>query len=242
MRRFLTTFFCLTVFCGVMFYVVCVPRERSNVRAVAGVIDLRDADLSGGVYALAGEWEFYWERLLEPGYFVAGGRQEGGRSLIQVPSSWTGAGYPNFGYATYRITVLAGDAEDLMVYIPEITFAASVWVNGVLVQSAGRVGRSRDEEKTVKMNDILNLPVKNGVAEIVVQASNFERLFASGLRYNFLLGKGSVISRVMFLRWGAVAGISGAFMAIAIYHFMLWGFRRHRDEIIYLFFAVTCLI
>ncbi|GHS99221.1 hypothetical protein AGMMS50276_22430 [Synergistales bacterium] len=242
MRRFLLTFACVIALSGGAFYVISVPHERPGVLASAGVLDLRSADLRGSVYALAGEWEFYWERLIEPADFAAGISHEGGKSLIRVPSSWTEAGYPDFGYATYRMTILTGDAEELMVYIPEITFAASVWINGSLVQRAGRVGRSRGDEMTAKMNNILNLPIRGGAAEIVVQASNFERLFVSGLRFNFLVGRGSVLSRVMLSRWAAVTGISGAFAVIALYHLMLWGFRRGRDEIIYMFFAAASLI
>ncbi|MDR1580469.1 MAG: hypothetical protein LBS35_08930 [Synergistaceae bacterium] len=240
--RFLLTFICLAALSGGAFYVVSVPHERSFALASAGVFDLRGADLRGGVYALAGEWEFYWKRLLDPADFAAGGGAEDGKSLIDVPSSWTEAGYPNFGYATYRIIILTGDADDLMIYVPEITFAASVWINGELVHRAGRVGRSRGEEITAKMNDILNLPTREGAAEIVVQVSNFERMFVSGLRFNFLVGRGSVLSRVMLSRWAAVAGISGACAVIALYHLMLWGFRRGRNEIIYLFFAAASFV
>jgi signal transduction histidine kinase len=242
MRRFLLTFVCLAALSGGAFYVVSVPRERSGVLASAGVLDLRNADLRGGVYALAGEWEFYWERLLEPADFAAGVGAEDGKTLLRVPSSWTEAGYPSLGYATYRLTVLTGDAGEFMIYVPEISFAASVWINGDLVQKAGRVGRSRDEETTAKMNDILNLPAKDGVVEIVVQVSNFERLFISGLRFNFLVGQGSALSRALLSRWAAAAGLSGAFAVIALYHFMLWGFRRGRDEIVYLFFAAASLV
>jgi two-component system sensor histidine kinase ChiS len=242
MKRFLLTFVCLAALSGGAFYIVSMPREHSVALSSAGILDLRGADLRDNVYALAGEWEFYWERLLEPADFAAGVGSESEKSLIRVPSSWTEAGYPNFGYATYRVTILAGDAEELMIYVPEISFAASVWINGTLVQRAGRVGRSRDEEITAKMNDILNLPIIGGVAEVVVQVSNFERLFVSGLRFNFLVGRESVLSRVMLSRWAAVAGISGAFAVIALYHFMLWGFRRGRDEIIYMFFAAASLI
>ncbi|MDR1019989.1 MAG: hypothetical protein LBL73_04440 [Synergistaceae bacterium] len=240
MRRFLLTFVCLAALSGGAFYVVSMPRGYSVAPASSGVLDLRGADLRAGVYALAGEWEFYWERLLEPADFAAGGLD--GKSLIWIPSSWTKAGYPSFGYATYRMTILTKDAEELMIYVPEISFAASVWINGALVQRAGRVGRSRGEEITAKMNDILNLPTRGGVSEIVVQASNFERLFVSGLRFNFLVGRGSALSRVMLSRRASVAGISGAFAVIALYHFMLWGFRRGRDEIIYMFFAAAGLI
>ena len=36
-------------------------------RAADGVVDLRDWDFeSGRVLSLQGEWELYWERLMEP--------------------------------------------------------------------------------------------------------------------------------------------------------------------------------
>ncbi|MDR1621610.1 MAG: hypothetical protein LBS00_04465, partial [Synergistaceae bacterium] len=112
MRRFFLTFVCLAALSAGAFYVVSVPRGRPVAPASAGVLDLRSADLSAGVYALTGEWEFYWERLLEPADFAAGVKD--GKSLILVPSSWTEAGYPGFGYATYRLRILTKDAEELM--------------------------------------------------------------------------------------------------------------------------------
>jgi len=52
-------------------------------------------------FELSGDWEFYWNQLLDPGDFP---NQE--PKCIHVPGSWHRQGYPTIGYATYRITFL----------------------------------------------------------------------------------------------------------------------------------------
>jgi hypothetical protein len=163
---------------------------------------------------------------------------------------WSGAGYPDFGCATYRLTVLLPNAKNLMIHISEVTSASSVWINGTRVYDAGRValtGGHGTGEIPAKANALLSLPVMpsgaDGAVEIVVQTSNHERPNASGLCYNFHVGSDAALTRFLFTRLAILTGIVGAFAAIGLYHAMLYFFQRGpKGEIIYLIFSALCLV
>ncbi len=81
--------------------------------SVRGVLDLRDWNFTkDGPLNLDGEWEFYWDRLIEPSDFTKrADRKDCG--FISVPGLWEsckvhGADLPGNGYATYRLKIISG--------------------------------------------------------------------------------------------------------------------------------------
>ncbi|MDR1471075.1 MAG: hypothetical protein LBS75_00990 [Synergistaceae bacterium] len=251
MRRFLLTLLCIAAISAAVFYVVSVPRVRTDIRAVEGIIDLRGADFAGGLYALAGEWEFYWDRFCTPEELRAQGGENNPNlptldsALVHVPGSWHGAGFYRLGHGTYRLTVLIPEANGLTIYVPEIRSASAVWVNDRKIHGAGRVGTDRDEEIPRPKNGIYDLRADNGCAplsemEIVVQVSSYDRFFG-GIRNNFHIGADSMLLRWAVGRWASAASLAGAFLVIGLYHFMLWLFQRPRYSV-YLMFAIHCAV
>jgi hypothetical protein len=238
MKRFLLTFFCIVAISAGVFYAVSVPHERTDVKAVCGVLDLRDANLDGDVFALGGEWEFYWDRLYEPADF-AEGIPDGKKTFIKTPMAWNGAGYPRIGRATYRLLLRLPEIKPGL-YVPEILAASSVWVNGEKVFSAGSIGTDAEDSVPCSKNEILPLSLRGGVAEIVVQASNFHRM-NGGVCHAFRVGSESRLIRWAFSRWFMLSGLAGAFFLVGVYHVMLYLSRREmRNDFIYLVFAGYC--
>ena len=252
MRRFLLIFFCIAAISGAVFDVVSVSHDRV-VPAVNGVLDLRREEseaLAKNVYTLGGEWEFYWGRLYEPEDFADGLPEE--KNLVSVPSSWNRHGYPRIGYGTYRLTLRTPGDANVMMYVPEILSAAAVWVNGEKIFSAGQVGRDRESFVSYAKSDLVVLPegTAPGAFEIVVQASNYEKI-NGGIRHAFRVGLGSrenPLTRALFGRWCALAGVAGAFFVIGLYYLALFLFQRgearghERGDRIYLVFAASCLL
>jgi hypothetical protein len=236
MKRFYIIFACIVIICVASFYYISLPRGVSAAPAVGGVIDLAGADFTDTIFKLDGEWEFYYDRLLTPEDF-AGGAPEGG-AFIPVPGSWTAAGYPLEGFATYRLTVLT-DEQDLTVLIPEILYSSVLWVNGQEVFAAGVVGRTQAETVPGVRNAFVNIRPENGKLEFILQAANYE-WFVSGQMYDIQLGRGGVLLVDAMIRRVLLASVIGAFLAMSLYHFTL--FLHRRGEGVYLAFALLTLV
>src|SRR6266516_1384237 len=55
------------------------------------------------VISLAGDWEFYWHKLLRPEDFK--NKIDLSPHYLLVPGSWHNQGYPLLGYGTYRARI-----------------------------------------------------------------------------------------------------------------------------------------
>ncbi|MGD8264333.1 MAG: hypothetical protein PVG70_12205 [Desulfobacterales bacterium] len=85
--------------------------SKNPPKAINGVLDLNNWDLKkDGPIDLSGEWEFYWNKHLNPKDFSKSNPPEK-TGLMRVPGCWNGylqEGKPlsGDGYATYRLKVL----------------------------------------------------------------------------------------------------------------------------------------
>lgn len=235
MRRFLMTLLCILVLCSAVFLFSVLPPNTSGSPAANGVLDITGIDFSSSIAKLEGEWEFYHGRLYTPSD-LADALPD--RELIAVPGAWTDQGYPMYGYATYRLTVLTGRKEALMLYLPEVMAAAEIWVNGRHVFQAGRVGNSSEMFQTANRNEFLTLSPVEGKIEMVIQVANYEQ-DGSGLFYPLYLGKSEVLLRRLFGQRMVLAATLGGILLIGLYHLILFGFRRR--EKIYLVFCAICV-
>ena len=109
-----------------------------------GLLDLSQLNLKNEEIPLDGQWEFYWNQLLEPEEVDQGKMS----SYVNFPSSWTKystdeAVISGNGYATYRLTFVASENEILALKIPKVRTAYLLWVNGNLVTSTGKVGNNQ---------------------------------------------------------------------------------------------------
>ncbi len=240
MKKLFYTFFCIAAISGAVFYAVSMPHEPL-AEAEGGVLDLRGAAFEGRTWRLGGEWEFYWGRLYEP----ADLSEEPPKTFIPVPSSWNSHGYPGTGYATYRLRLLAPENAPIMLYVPEILSAGTVWINGEKVFSAGRVGTGRDSFVSYAKSGLVRAAAADGVFEIIVRAANYEKL-NGGLRHTFKVGLGEAenpLPHSLLGRWCLLAALMGAFIVIGSYQ-LFFAFQRDHQRVspIYLVFALICLL
>ncbi len=191
--------------------------------------------------ALTGKWEFYWQQLLTPQDF----RQEKHlpKHYAKVPSSWTSIldkkeqRYPAYGYATYRLKLNLPTNEAWGLYIPKIWSANKVWINGVLMLERGKVTTSAEGYENQIIEKLIPLPTNQ--VEIVVQVSNYD-IFIAGLVQPFRVGVykqmyvHQELSNAFNLMW------LGCLLLMAIYHFILYLYRRKNIYVLY--FGIACTL
>lgn len=249
MKRFLTVFLVIGGLCAALFLTASKPFVSDGAEARAGVLDVRETDFQSSVYALKGEWEFYYGELYEPEELpVAGGTAAEGIGLkgtgdagveyIDLPGPWTRKGYPALGCATYRLRILTEPGQVLMFYIPEIMSSSVIWVNGEVFYRAGQVGLTDEETITGVRNELLAAAAPDGVLELVVQAANY-RMNGSGIFYPILIGRDTVLIHHVFWQRVMVAAALGGILLMGAYHLFLYLFRR--KERLYLTYSLTCL-
>lgn len=215
-------------------------------RAASGVLELSGSDFhSGKPIKLAGEWEFYWEELLDPADFHGPDRPRPA-ALLSVPGGWnafvTEAGRIGaVGYATYRLQIhLPDDIPDdgfshpqLALHIPWTFTAYRLWINGNPVASNGAVGRSRDEMVPEFLPVTVPFEADMDTIELIVHVSNFVHR-TGGLWNAPLLGTYAQVSRYQFVRRLIDTVIIGAVLFMAMYHLVLCALLKARSPSFYL--------
>lgn len=144
--------------------------------AQQGEIELSEWNYeANGIVNLQGEWEFYWNRLYEPGQIP----KSRNNFYIQVPSNWRGKSHPQgtlpmTGYGTYRLIIHHGMAGTYMgIRIPYTGTAYKMYVDEVLLSKNGTVGRSREETTPQYVNKNVYFHPRDNTSEIVMQVANF---------------------------------------------------------------------
>jgi hypothetical protein len=202
-----------------------------------GILDLSGADFSSGIYPLDGEWELYYGKLYTPEDF-AGGVPDG-REFVRMPGGWLDMGYSVPAHGTFRLTLETGEAQRLMLHVPEIADAGVVWLNGEKVYEAGEMGADGRFTRSIQ-NGFVALGAENGVTEIVIQAASEPGFALGGLTYSAWVGSESLMLRDSMFRRVMLAGVIGAILMMALYHFVL--FLGSRKDKIYLWYVLYVLV
>lgn len=235
--RFILILLVMLLICGAMYWAMSAPRYKTARQTVGGMLDFTGADFSNDLFALNCEWEFYFDKLYTPADFAGGEPGASGeKSYIPVPLSWSDAGYPLYGCATYRLVIQTAEPE-LMILIPQISDSSIVWINGQKVFEAGRPGRTKEESVVSFRNSFVVFHPENGQAEIIVQASN-SGWVGGGLHYALEIGRPDNLLRDAMTRRIVLGLFIGALMIIGLYHAVL--FLHSRKDWAYLTFFLFC--
>lgn len=120
------------------------------------------------VVYLDGDWEFYWDELI-----LTSSRKETAPVLSPVPSRLPGLSkdYHAAGICSYRLTIQTTHAQENMVlYIPNIGTAYTIYVDGTIVCQSGAV--STDYDQRFADNPPVVTPFTlAGSQEVVIEAA-----------------------------------------------------------------------
>jgi len=206
---------------------------QATTLAKAGLINLQQYQLKDMAVTLDGEWEFYWNQLLEPDQI----RHEKLSAMVSFPSSWNryqidGEKVPGFGYATYRLRFLSAEDQILSLKIPKIRTAYILWVNGEEIAKAGAIGTGSEKMIPQYNPKIVSFLSKEGENEIVIQMSNYH-MQSGGLLSSIVLGGEDILLSSRYKGLAYELFVFGALSMAGFYHLALFLFRRKDKSALY---------
>ncbi len=220
--------------------VACSGLEQPQARE--GVIDLAKHE---GIAVLSGEWEIYWERLLEPKDFTVADIAPTG--FISVPGSWNqwrvGTIKINpFSFATYRIRINTGKStpERYSIYFPELINPARIWINGINIKV-----KSKEEfelEKKYRKDYvpfIYTFESTSPIVEILIQMHNTNHL-RGGLKSSIHFGQEEMVRKYHERNLHIEIFLAGILLIMFLYHAALFILRK--NDLSNLFFSILCLL
>ncbi len=227
------------------FYLVHQPAQASNKppKAINGVLDLREWDFAqDGYIELAGEWEFYWQQLIEPEAFKQQAMPQM-TALKKVPGNWSKVTQneeplPGEGFATYRLKILLKEASPHLVFrIEPVNTSHRFYVNGQLMQTAGIVGKTADLAVPSYSHQTFNDYSNTHTLELVVHISNFVHRHG-GINWPIHLGDPKGITGLQDFRLAGTLFTVGCLFVMGLYHLFVY-FTRKQD-ISPLYFGLLC--
>jgi len=208
----------------------------SNPIAKKGVIDLTHWDFENdGIVHLSGQWEFYWNKLLEPSDFQ--NNKSPIPSYLDVPGLWnSNKTFPTFGYGTYRLLIKTNSKKELSIKLLSASSSYSIWINGKKAGENGTVGKSKDSYIPMQNPSFYNISKDKDsteIIEVIIQVANFHHS-KSGLWKTIEIGLFKELHSKTTRNniWNSI--IFGVLFVLFIYHFILYFLRRKELSNLYL--------
>ncbi len=220
--------------------------KKKVPKVIHGEIDLRGWDFSeDGPVNLVGEWEFYWEKLLDiNGENKELAEQE--KNFISFPGGWNGREIggiklPVMGYASYRINVLLDQTDErLALHLGENYTAIEAFVNGEHLSSAGIVGKTVETSDPKFYPHVAGFSLNHSSMVITLHVSNFHHSFVGGPVAGIILGKENDLSIGLKRSIAIDFFLFGSLVIMGIYHLGLY--KNRKSDKSALFFSFFCLL
>ncbi len=215
--------------------------DSRPIAAQQGVLDATKWNFNEDRITLNGEWEFYWNQLLQPQDFV----DTLSKSYIQLPGVWNDVDYEGNtlqgeGYATFRIKIKTDlKNERFGLRIPFHFTAYKLWVNQELLAENGIVGKTKSTSTPQTLPTYVYFEVPEGDIIITLQVSNFH-FYKGGAPAPYNLGLEGFIKKNQTQQFATDLFLTGSLFIMAFYHLGLFLLRR--KEISTLYFCFVCLL
>lgn len=209
--------------------------------AIGGVLDLSEYDFkTDGPVSLQGEFEFYWNQMLNP----ALGNDSGLVNYIQVPGSWYGLKdelpeIERFGFATYRLLVLLPDGVNRLSFkVENVCSASGIFLNGKAIDYLGFPGVNKYQTLIDYSKPLISGALQGNEAELLIKVSNFSHR-SSGIVGEIVMGLPDQMSEQRQKDLFRGHFLIGAFLIIGFYFLGLYVIRTEQYR---LYFAIICLL
>ncbi|HHY40143.1 MAG TPA: diguanylate cyclase [Syntrophaceticus sp.] len=210
-------------------------------KAEQGILDLTQWQFEkDGVIKLDGQWEFYWNQLLESHQLKNSGIAMTG--YISVPGTWNHYNVDHKelsgnGFATYRLRFITEADERLGLKIPRVFTSYKLYINGEQIASAGTVGSSRETMTPQYLPQIALFEPQPGENEIIIQVANYFHR-SGGLSEALILGNEKQITGLRDRSVAYELFLFGSLIIIGIYHITLFFFIKKDKAPLY--FGLFC--
>jgi hypothetical protein len=219
---------------------------KSTPRAINGFLDLSNWDFQkDDIVRLEGQWEFYWNHFLDPADFQNSELPQR-TGYIDVPGTWNkykinGEKLSGNGYATYRLLIKTSDnlKNGLGLKIPRIFTAYSLWSDGRLITSSGKISKTSEYAVPQYYPKVVILNPTDHMVELIVQTSNFSHR-RGGMLESIILGSEVDIIKARENKLSFELFLFGCLLIMGVYHIVLYIFRRKNPPP--LFFGSYCLL
>ncbi|GIX41676.1 MAG: hypothetical protein KatS3mg129_1409 [Leptospiraceae bacterium] len=203
-----------------------------------GILDLKNWDFSKqGMVPLKGEWEFYYNQLLNPEDFINNSYST--IKYLNSPSSWTDINLPEKGYATYRIKIINLKTNQMLgLKIPYMNSSYNLYLNGQLIAKNGIVATKEDLYIPQHLPQIRIFQNNSAELEIILQIANFSDNIG-GIWESILIGTEEQIVKNFWISIGRELFFFGIILIMGLYHLFLYFFRNQEKASLY--FSLFCI-
>ncbi|WP_416150276.1 diguanylate cyclase domain-containing protein [Salipaludibacillus sp. HK11] len=236
----------LCLFITIILQACSIPNENVDTSFIAidGELDLSEWDNEKSLINLNGQWDLYWNQLLDPTDFKSESKIKQ-TDVIDIPSVWhtqslDGEPLPKEGFATYRLEVSMNEINEVMgLKIPYMQSNFNLWIDDKLLATNGQVGTNGATSVPEKKPQVVYFSPKNKTFFVTLQISNYD-YDTGGLLEPIILGKSENIHHSYFYETILQSILLGVLIFSGIYHISLGFFRR--IESYFFYFGAYCLV
>ncbi|WP_337034147.1 hybrid sensor histidine kinase/response regulator [Paenibacillus illinoisensis] len=191
MRKMLVALIAVSLGCYILLFGLLEATENKGMKpesARNGTLDLTTWDFaSDEVVSLDGQWEFFWNELLEPGVQLVSSPH-----FMDVPGFWRHTAPDGTlqakGGGTYRLKVKLDPSSRVYgLRISNIRMASTVYVNGEKVGESGVPTLSHSTYEYANRPYNAFFTVQGDTADILIHAANYENT-QGGIPYSLYFG------------------------------------------------------
>jgi len=209
--------------------------------AVKGVINLTNYNFKAdGPIDLIGEYEFYWNQMLNPA--IEG--DTGEMIYATVPNSWYGLRkeYPEikrYGFATYRLILHLPDKVDEIAFrIEDVYSSSGYFLNGTAIDYLGFPGVNKYQTVIKYSRPLVTGSITSREIELLIRVANFDNRM-SGIVGGITIGLPEQMREQREKDLFRGHFLMGAFLIIGIYFLGLFLIRSEKYR---LYFSVICIL
>jgi len=227
-----------------LFFALCtLPGLHAQQETVVkkGILDLRDYDfLTSGPVELEGEFEFYWNQMLNPA--IEG--DSGEMIYVKVPGNWTKLRrqHPEvtrYGFATYRVVILLPEKMDeIALKVKDVYSASGYFLNGKAIDYLGFPGVNKFQTVIRYSRPLMIGSVNDQRVELLIRVSNFDNRL-SGITGGITIGEVGQMQEHREKELFRGHFLIGAFLIIGIYFLGLYLIRTEQYR---LYFSMLCML